>query len=398
MAQRSYHDFLHADSRTASPSPSSPRLRFSITPSPSNPSNMSRASPLPPRRLVGDGFDYRRPVISTGRSQQATRTRTPTPDVIDLTNDSDTSRRTSPVRTIPRSQISTRRHHDAPGQRRQELRSAVDMQVRRPPVIDLEMLEFGNLAPPPDPGAPLMMDNEDFLALFQEPPSSPGFEITGERTVRPDPPRRSVAERRPTPYVTEEERDPSEAPQLPPLLFRGLPHGLASWIVQAGSRIAGGNIAGRAERNPPPEGLTTNGYPYSNGLYTRLPQFNTGNGGPPQSQVQLPRLPALDNFQRPRMNYEAQGFELLGAVHSSPPPRPSSPYKAPRAAGPGFARKVEEDDIVVCPHCGDELGMGADDLKQQIWVVKQCGHVSNLCSIFCDVILTVHRSIVASVL
>jgi hypothetical protein len=31
---------------------------------------------------------------------------------------------------------------------------------------------------------------------------------------------------------------------------------------------------------------------------------------------------------------------------------------------------------VVCPNCGDELAVGKDEIKQQIWVVKSCGHVS----------------------
>lgn len=223
-----------------------------------------------------------------------------------------------------------------------------------------------------------MVSNDDFLAFFQEPPSSPGFEILGERSVGPDPPRRSVAERRPTPYVSEEEHDPSEAPPLPQPLFRNLPHGLASWIVQAGSRITGGNTAGRVERDVPHEG-SADRYTYANGVYAPVPQHNPGSGWQIQAQFHLPRLPALDAFQRPRLNYEAQGFELIGAAHASPPPRSSSPYKPPRASAQGFTRKVEEDEIVVCPHCGDELGTGDDDLKQQIWVVKQCGHVSSLC-------------------
>lgn len=223
-----------------------------------------------------------------------------------------------------------------------------------------------------------MGNHEDFLAFFEQPPNSPGFEITGERSLGPDPPRRNVAERRPTPYVTQEERDASEAPRLPPPLFQNLPHGLASWIVQAGTRIAGGGTAGRAARNVPQEGLPAPRYPFSNRVY--VPSAHTSSertGWQQLPQLQLPRLPALDAFQRPRLNYEAQGFELIGAAHSSPPPRSISPYKAPRAAVPGFARKVEEDEIVVCPHCSDELGTGDDDLKKQTWVVKQCGHVSS---------------------
>ena len=322
--------------------------------------------------------------MSTNPSRQAARTPTPAPDVIDLTNDSDnsltrpTTRRTSVERRIPRSHHSTRRHHDRPDQRGQDVRSVIETQASRGSFIELETVDFGAVAPPSDSDEPLMVNDEDILALFEEPPSSPGFEITGERTIQPDPPRRSVAERRPTPYVTEEAGDASEAPSLPPPLFRNLPHGLASWIARAaGSRTAGGDTPGRAEQSGSQGNFRLNQFTYSNGVYTPVPDFSTGSGWHPRPQVQLPRIPALDGFQRPRLNYEAQGFELLGAAPSSPPPRPSSPYKAPRAAAGGFTRKVEEDDIVVCPHCGDELGTGSDELKQQIWVVKQCGHVSH---------------------
>ncbi|KAL3474134.1 hypothetical protein BJX99DRAFT_232236 [Aspergillus californicus] len=49
-------------------------------------------------------------------------------------------------------------------------------------------------------------------------------------------------------------------------------------------------------------------------------------------------------------------------------------YKPLSPAPEGFSRKVEEDDLATCPNCDHELGTG-DDLKQQLWVAKQCGHV-----------------------
>lgn len=325
--------------------------------------------------------------MSTIPTQPAARTptpaSTPAPDVIDLTNDSDsppippTARRSPTERRNPRSQHSARRHHEPMRQRRQDGRSAVQTQPSTDSVIELDVTYPGTAGPLPDTDGPLMVDNEDILALFPEPLSSPGFEITGERSLRPEPPRRSVAERRPTPYVTEQDRAASEAPQIPDPLYRNLPHGLATWIARAaGSRTPRGDTAGRTERNMSHDTLRVNGFSFSNAYFPATPEANPRTGWHPTQQFQLPRLAALDGFQRPRLNYEAQGFELIGAAHSSPPPRPSSPYKAPRAVTGGFTRKVEEDDIVVCPHCGDELGTGNDDLKQQIWVVKQCGHVS----------------------
>lgn len=337
---------------------------------------MPRASPLLPRRFAGDGFDYRRPVMSTNTRQQAAGSLAPLSNVIDLTNDSEIqfpqsrTRRMSAERSLPRLQHSTTRHHDVPGQRWRDVRSAIDTQTPSVPVIELDTVDLGNVAAPLEPRGPLMMDNEGFFALLQE-PSSPGFEITGERSVRPEAPRRNASHTQPMPYVTEEERVVPEAPPAP--LFRGLPHGLARWILQAGSHVSGRDTPGRAERNAPPAGLRVNHYTYTNGVYTSNLQHGAASGWHPQPQLPLPRIPVSDDFQRPHLNYEAQGFELIGT--HSPPPRSSSPYKAPRAAAVNFVRKVEEDDIVVCPHCGAELGTGCDDLKQQIWVTKQCGHV-----------------------
>lgn len=72
------------------------------------------------------------------------------------------------------------------------------------------------------------------------------------------------------------------------------------------------------------------------------------------------------------MDYEEVAFDMgLGGN------RPASPeYKAPGDAKEGFTRSPREDEEVVCPNCGDELAVGDGDLKQQVWVVKSCGHVS----------------------
>lgn len=136
---------------------------------------MSRASPLPAQqyRYAGDGFDYRRPIMSTSRRQQAAQTLTPAAEVIDLTNDSDTSyrptrtHRTSVERKTPTPSLSMGRHHDSAAQRRRVFRSSPDTQTPQGPVIDVDVLDFDSLAPPPDPGEPLMVNNDEFLALFK---------------------------------------------------------------------------------------------------------------------------------------------------------------------------------------------------------------------------------------
>lgn len=77
------------------------------------------------------------------------------------------------------------------------------------------------------------------------------------------------------------------------------------------------------------------------------------------------------------MDYGAIGFDLgLGGDHRPPTPK----YSPPPSPEPGFTRSPSKDEVVVCPNCGDELGMGEDETKRQIWVIKGCGHVSLCCS------------------
>ncbi|PKY03472.1 hypothetical protein P168DRAFT_290640 [Aspergillus campestris IBT 28561] len=55
-------------------------------------------------------------------------------------------------------------------------------------------------------------------------------------------------------------------------------------------------------------------------------------------------------------------------------PPPARAYKPPSPVPEGFTRTVGDEDVVCCPNCDAELGVGSE-IKQQIWVVKQCGHV-----------------------
>jgi len=79
------------------------------------------------------------------------------------------------------------------------------------------------------------------------------------------------------------------------------------------------------------------------------------------------------------LDYRQPAFALGGLDlfdrSSETPQIVQEPYKAPPAAKEGFTRTYEEEDVILCPMCGDELAIGKDDTKQQVWVVKQCGHV-----------------------
>jgi hypothetical protein len=82
-------------------------------------------------------------------------------------------------------------------------------------------------------------------------------------------------------------------------------------------------------------------------------------------------------FQAPNihLNFSQAGFNY--EQPSRPQPRLPT-YEPPPSAPAGFTRSPGEDELLVCPHCDDELGVSNDEVKRQVWVVKTCGHVGNL--------------------
>ena len=73
------------------------------------------------------------------------------------------------------------------------------------------------------------------------------------------------------------------------------------------------------------------------------------------------------------MDYDMTGFDM-GLPGGNRPPSPK--YSPPPEPEKGFTRSPEEDEVIVCPNCGDELAMGESETKQEVWIVKACGHVS----------------------
>ena len=154
---------------------------------------------------------------------------------------------------------------------------------------------------------------------------------------------------------------------------------------------------------PPLENAGSSSRSYFQGALSNVFSFmGVGHRNPPAHDSATgfaPTLPNIDNMFRgtnvpeeleiiedffpstlPPMqglNYETPGFQMFVPA-SSPRARPVSPeYKAPPAVQAGYTRRADENDIIVCPRCGDELGVGSDPSKQQVWVSKQCGHVSS---------------------
>ncbi|KAF2762753.1 hypothetical protein EJ05DRAFT_495616 [Pseudovirgaria hyperparasitica] len=85
------------------------------------------------------------------------------------------------------------------------------------------------------------------------------------------------------------------------------------------------------------------------------------------------RLGRIAGFQLPGLlDFDAVGFHI--AQPRAPTP-PAPTYEAPSPAPLGFTRSPEEDEILICPNCQDELCTGNDDTKRQVWIIRACGHI-----------------------
>lgn len=81
-------------------------------------------------------------------------------------------------------------------------------------------------------------------------------------------------------------------------------------------------------------------------------------------------------FVAPVMDFDAVGFEIGPRAREAPAPPPT--YEAPPKAPEGFTRSPEEEGALICPNCEEELCVGDDEIKRQVWIVKGCGHVSRV--------------------
>lgn len=110
-----------------------------------------------------------------------------------------------------------------------------------------------------------------------------------------------------------------------------------------------------------------------NAHFTRTVQaYQRGPALPPRTGTAHIRVGA---FAAPMLDFSEVAFDLgiHGGRAAEPPPPPT--YDAPEKAPEGFTRSPGEDDVLLCPNCGDELCVGDDELKRQVWLVKGCGHV-----------------------
>ncbi|KAL8944705.1 MAG: hypothetical protein Q9216_000274 [Gyalolechia sp. 2 TL-2023] len=96
---------------------------------------------------------------------------------------------------------------------------------------------------------------------------------------------------------------------------------------------------------------------------------------PHQTADVLLRHDGSDIILPGELDFVTQGFRMGEDTgpRQAQPPLPT--YDAPSPPRSGFTRSPKEDDVLVCPNCEDELGLGKDDVKRQVWVIKACGHV-----------------------
>ena len=185
-------------------------------------------------------------------------------------------------------------------------------------------------------------DEEDIVILNNTGhPSSPEVEFVGSTTRPPDP----------TPL-----HPPLQPPPQPPLPQFGTSTGfgrshLWQWLRGhprfAGSAFSGGLAFGR-----------------------QLPWPTRIFGPPPQEDTLF-----IGDDADGGIDLTVDLDVDLNPSGSRPEQRvPVDTYKPPSPPPEGFTRNAQEDDVVVCPNCDEELGMG-DEIKQQIWAVKNCGHV-----------------------
>lgn len=181
-------------------------------------------------------------------------------------------------------------------------------------------------------------------------PGSPDIQIVDERPV-------PQANRRPPPPPPR----PATRQHTPGHADRG-PFGLFPDILRRGTQFMFGNVQNA----------------YNEVLLDRLDGIRArGNSRRQDGDGRENEAPGdfVINLDYRQPAFALGGLDIFDRG-SETPQVVQEPYKAPPAAPEGFTRTFKEEDVVLCPMCGDELAIGKSDVKQQVWVVKQCGHVS----------------------
>ncbi|KAK5380664.1 hypothetical protein LTR20_006892 [Exophiala xenobiotica] len=339
--KRSHAEITRSESRSVSPDLPSKRRR--LRPMSNSPSSLFSGSP-PPEPAVSrserDGYDYRRPIMSTAvnRLSQA-----PDEGTIDLTGEdsdattvTDASPRPSARRHVQPQSSENRQPRAPPFTRRQDHHDHEVIDLSENSDLQIEEYEVDS-------------DTESERFAPHSLGSSPEVQFLHERPAHP-------GNRRPEPLRPPHHR------LTPPLPDRGGPFGYLPDLFRRGTQFMFGNMQNAYDDIFAAE---------------RFDGARPGEVGVRRNEVAPANEPGPELLIH--MDYRRPAFALGGLEifdrSSETPQVIQEPYKAPPAPKDGFIRSFAEDDIVLCPRCGDELATGKDDTKSQVWVVKQCGHV-----------------------
>ena len=289
-----------------------------------SPPSMSRTMNPQSLRSIGDGLDYRRPIMSQ-----------PSADVIDLTNSPPHAR----LRPFPEVASSSAR-------------------ASRPPRFPRDIID---------------LDDQDDASDVAVRGNSPEIELLYTRSV----PVSARQTSRPSGVIefarARRGGETTRSSVSPPRHFRNNPPRplTGAWQEQRDQVQRGRQSIDNITRQRITEAL--NQADFGHGTRRHLHDFAFGIR-PPDDDIQFHEGQGGFNLPRP-FNYHEQGFRL--GHGQAPRTQPSLPtYDAPPLPRAGFTRSPTENDMLVCPNCEEELGVGGDDLKRQVWVVKSCGHVS----------------------
>ncbi|KAL8835632.1 MAG: hypothetical protein Q9170_003249 [Blastenia crenularia] len=268
---------------------------------------------LPSFRFPGDGFDFRTPVpTSTDTS----------PSIIDLTDDS------SPDNVQPQPRLHTRLTSSSsvprPAQTRQSFRNVVDL------------------------------DEETTRATVDNTRQSPDFELLEVRSIRSQSASNGEQRRRQEVRHPESNLRPpgSSNTQNHPFAVRSV-GGWGALRQHAQGRERHQQLAQQSARH------------FHHLLHSNHPH--------PTAEMLL-RHEGRDIILPGELDFVTQGFRMGGDAGPQPTRASLPTYDPPSPPRPGFVRSLREDDVLVCPNCEGELGLGEDDVKRQVWVVKACGH------------------------
>lgn len=341
----------HIDRLSVPREPSAPRTLF----------HLPRTSNMPaeaPRRFQGDGFDYRRPMTSYD-------------NVIDLTDED-----AGPSMTPSQSQQSSRRSTRPP-------RFGRD-------IIDVE--EEGSSGAAEAPESPeIQFVSSRRIEPAQQPPLYELDEDVGDEVefVRENPLPDSERRRDITDEIAFLLDDPAYRPRVGHLQER------VQQMAGERRRARDAQIArvermfaqARSRRTPRPIGVRVHqGEPRA--LSVRL---EAGQRNGPGRHIHV-------GFIAPALNFGAVAFDM--GYEDGPPEAPAPPpptYNAPAPAPEGFTRSPQEEDVLLCPNCEDELCTGDSDQKRQVWLIKGCGHVRTITCASQAQHTDNHRSTAASV-